>query len=160
MATSGCPAPATDFAQPGLDAVFYVGTGLGLAAPAWYPVDRAEAHLAQCLLRDPRDLACHARRIALWLDQPGFAELAAALADLFLVLGASDARMRDRFLLMAGDRLPPAIQQYLRAPVGTPPIDLPHSLFAYGPAYPGGPDFTAESAGRRGTSESAAPCQR
>lgn len=160
MATTRGQVPIGDFGQPGLDAVFYVGEGLGLAAPSWFPVDRVEPHLAQSLLRDPHDLACHSRRIALWLDQPGFVELAAALTDLFLVLGTSDARMRDRFLLMAGDRLPLAIREYLRAPAGAPPIDLPHSLFAYGPAFPGGPDFTARSAGRCGASESEAPCSR
>lgn len=158
METSCCPVPGADFRQPGLDAVFYVGAGLGLACPAWYPPDLAEAHLTQSLLRDPRDLACHARRIALWLDQPGFAEVAAALADLFLVLGTSDAKMRDRFLNMAAHRFPPELQDYLRSPVGVPPVDLPNSLFAYGPAYPGGPDFSAKAAGRCHVSERQAPC--
>lgn len=158
--TPRCPVPVTDFSQPGLDAVFYVGQGLGLASPSWYPVDRVEAHLAQCLLRDPRDLACHARRIDLWLAQPGFAELAAALTDLFLVLGTSDAKMRHRFLAMTGDRLPAEVQDYLRAPSGAPPVELPNSLFAYGPAYPGGPDFSGKAAGHFGPSEREIPCRR
>lgn len=160
MKTSRSPTPIADFGQPGLDAAFYVGGGLGLAAPSWYPVNRVEAHLAQCLLRDPHDLGCHARRVALWLDQPGFAELAAALTDLFLVLGASDAKMQQRFLAMAGDRLPVAVREYLRAPCGAPPVALPNSLFAYGPAYPGGPDFIGKSSGVSGPAEREVFCHR
>lgn len=153
MATTRAQVPIDDFGQPGLDAVFYVGEGLGLASPSWYPVDRVEAHLAQSLLRDPHDLACHARRIDLWLDQPGFVELAAALTDLFLVLGTSNCKMQQRFLAMAGDRLPAEVREYLRAPIGATPVELPNSLFAYGPAYPGGPDFSARSAESFGNSE-------
>lgn len=160
MAITRGHGPIADFGQPGLDAVFYCGEGLGLAAPSWYPVDRMEAHLARGLLRDPHDLACHSRRIDLWLDQPGFAELAAALTDLFLVLGASNDRMRQRFLAMTGDRLPAEVREYLSAPCGAPPVALPNSLFAYGPAYPGGADFSGRSAERFETSEREPLCLR
>lgn len=128
-----------------MDAVFFVGQGHTLGLPAWYPVARMEDHLVQCLLRNPHDLTCHVRRVHLWLNQPGFDGLAAALTDLFLVLGPNGTDLRQRLLAQADGRLPVGIREFLRATSCRPPVDMPHSLFCRGPAYPGGPDVIRES---------------
>lgn len=143
--------------QPGLDAVFYAGNGLGVPQPAWYPAVRMEAHWAHCLLRRPDDLSCHIRRINYWLDHPGVPELAAALLDLFVVFGGRKGQLRERLLAMAGDRLPPALRAYLAAPQGPPPLPLPSSLFANHTTYPGGPRLEHRPASDSGTSMSAYP---
>lgn len=141
MNTQDCPVTGTD-SQPGLDAVFYAGTGLGCSAPDWYPPKLMAAHLARCLLRNPRDLPCHARRINFLLDRGEPLALAAAVLDLFLVLGDAEPRWRQRLLAMIDGRVPAALLAYLHAPCGLPPVALADALFANGPAYPGGPDFS------------------
>ncbi|MEW5789097.1 MAG: hypothetical protein AB1899_14720 [Pseudomonadota bacterium] len=90
-----------------MDPVFLAGEGHELHLPPWYPAQAMEAHLAHCLLRQPGDLTSHVRRILLWLEQPGHAGLADALADLDRVLdgkgGALLGRLRERAApLLAG----------------------------------------------------------
>lgn len=142
MNTLDCPIAGIDSGQPGLDAVFYAGSGLGHSVPDWYPANLMAAHLARCLLRRPHDLPCHARRIGFLIDRGEPVALAAAVLDLFLVLGDAEPRWRKRLLVMIDGRVPAALLAYLRDPHGSPPLPLADSLFASGPAYPGGPDFS------------------
>lgn len=147
MNTLQSPLAGFDSASPGLDAVFHTGTRLGHAVPEGYPTRPMATHYCHSLLRNPRDFACHSRRIDFLLDRGDSLALAAALTDLFLVLADDEPRWRQRLLALAGDRIPAEIAAYLAAPHGTPPVPLPDSLFAYGPASPGGADFSADRLG-------------
>lgn len=142
MNPQDCPLTGIEAGQPGLDAVFYAGSGLGHSAPDWYPARRMATHLARCVLRNPNDLPSHSRRINFLLDHGEPLALAAAVADLFLVLGEREPRWRERLLAMIDRRVPADLLDYLRAPLGPPPTPLPDALFAHGPAYPGGADYS------------------
>ncbi len=62
-------------------------------------------HLEQRIVRNPRDLLSHVRRVYLAAALDDDAKLAGALTDLFLVLGRDGRELRQRLLRLVGGQL-------------------------------------------------------
>ncbi len=71
-------------------------------------------YLDQRILRRPRDLKAHVRRIVMLTERGDPDKLAGALADLYLALGENGQRLRRRMLAMVEARLRPEHRRYFR----------------------------------------------
>ncbi len=72
-------------------------------------------HLEQRIVRNPRDLLSHVRRVYLASALGTDSRIAGALTDLFLVLGRDGRRLRRRLLDLTKDQLGPAHRQFFEA---------------------------------------------
>lgn len=142
--------PPEELDVPGMDPVFLIGEGHELRLPAWYPAERMESHLAHCLLRDPRDLTSHTRRILFWSAQPGCEGLVAALSDLATILDGRGCALWQRMFQMARHRLPSSLAKAMESsggilPSGAFPDERGHALFNADTPCPGA--FTPDPTG-------------
>jgi hypothetical protein len=127
---------AEDLALPGMEPVFLLGEGHELHVPEWFGAGRMESHFAHSLLRNPQDLTCHVRRVLFWLERPGCEGLAAALADLSVVLDGRGEALWQRLFQQSRHRLPEALSARLADRKLAPPESLEHALFSANPPYP------------------------
>ncbi len=73
--------------------------------PARWRDRRTADYLAHCIVRNPRDLRAHARRIAIHRALGEDEDVAAAVVDLFIVLGDKGASLKRLMLERHADEL-------------------------------------------------------